>query len=95
MAGVVGFPYIVPSSALGGDGAVAPGNRITMGLIGTGSINIRHRKVFLTQKEARIVAVCDPVKSRREPFRDHINQDSHRRNCDRQSHRRSEICDRP
>jgi predicted dehydrogenase len=74
MAGAVGFPYIVSSSVLGSDGAVAPGNRIAMGLIGTGSINRRHRKAFLAQKDVRIIAVCDPVQSRREPFRDYINQ---------------------
>ncbi len=71
---LAGFPSIIPSAAFGNDGAVAPSHRITLGLIGTGNINTHHRKVFLTEKDARIVAVCDPVKSRREAFRDHINQ---------------------
>ncbi len=30
-AGLMGFPCILPSSALGGGGAVAPSNRITLG----------------------------------------------------------------
>ena len=73
-AAVVGLPCIIPSSALGSDGATAPSNRITLGLIGTGNINTRHREAFLNQKDSRILAVCDPVKSRRGPFRNRINQ---------------------
>ena len=74
VAGVLAFPYIVPSSAVGAAGTVEPSHRITVGLIGTGNINSHHRQVFLAEKDARIVAVCDPVVSRRQAFRDHINQ---------------------
>ena len=35
--GAAAFPHIVPASAMGKDGAVAPSERITMGLIGTGN----------------------------------------------------------
>jgi len=70
----MGFPYILPSSLLGGDGAVTPSNRITLGLIGTGNINTHHRETFLAEKDTRIVAICDPVADRRESHRDRINQ---------------------
>ena len=70
----MGFPYILPSSLLGGNGASAPSNRITLGLIGTGNINTHHREAFLAEKDARIVAVCDPVVTRRKSYRDRINQ---------------------
>jgi len=73
-ASAVAFPCIVPSSALGGQGSVVPSDRITLGLIGTGNINGHHRKVFLAEKDARIVAVCDPVTDRRRAFRDHVDQ---------------------
>ena len=73
-AGLIGFPYILPSFVLGGNRAVAPSNRITIGLIGTGNINTHHCRTFLAEKDARIVAVCDPVTARREGFRNHINQ---------------------
>ena len=33
-AGAVAFPYVVPSSALGKAGTIAPSNRIVMGAIG-------------------------------------------------------------
>jgi len=73
-AGIVGFPYIVPSSVFGSDGAVLPSNRITLGLIGTGNINTHHRETFLAEKDTRIVAVCDPVESRRKSYQNRINQ---------------------
>lgn len=72
-AGLIGFPYILPSSVCG-DGVVAPSNKITLGLIGTGNINTHHCRTFLAEKDTHIVAVCDPVKVRRENFRDIINQ---------------------
>jgi len=71
---LISFPNIIPSSAFGNDGGVAPSNRIRLGLIGTGNINTHHREIFLAERDARIVAVCDPVKVRREAFRNHINQ---------------------
>lgn len=74
MAGTVAFPYVVPSSSLGGDGEVLPGNRITLGLIGTGNINGHHREAFLAEKDTRVLAVCDPVVNRRIASRDRINQ---------------------
>ncbi len=36
-AGVLAFPYLVPGSALGKDGATAASERITVGVIGTGN----------------------------------------------------------
>jgi predicted dehydrogenase len=70
----VSFPYIVSASSLGGGGQVAPSERINLGLIGTGNINGHHREAFLAEKDARIVAVCDPVTARRRAYRDRINQ---------------------
>ncbi len=62
-AGVTGavasFPYIVPSSALGKAGKVAPSNKITMGCIGTGNQGINDLKSFLRDERVQIVAVCD------------------------------------
>ncbi len=74
MASAVVFPSIVPAAALGRDRTVAPSNRVTLGLIGTGNINGHHRETFLAEKDTRIVAVCDPVVTRRRAFRDRINQ---------------------
>ncbi len=58
-AAAFGFPSIVPSRALGKDGAVAPSNRIVMGCIGLGgqgNFNMMH---FAGFPEVQVVALCD------------------------------------
>ncbi|MBI4661603.1 MAG: Gfo/Idh/MocA family oxidoreductase [Verrucomicrobia bacterium] len=53
-------PTIVPSSALGADGAVAPSNRITVGFVGTGrQATYANIPGFLREPDAQCVAVCD------------------------------------
>ncbi len=73
VAGALGFPCIIPSSARGADGETAPGNCITIGLIGAGNINNGHREAFLGEKGARILAVCDPMTQRRKAYANRIN----------------------
>jgi len=58
-AGVVGFPYIVRSSALGKAGAVAPSNRITMGCIGVGWQGGENLQSFLSLDDVQVLALCD------------------------------------
>ncbi|NLF56486.1 MAG: gfo/Idh/MocA family oxidoreductase, partial [Candidatus Hydrogenedens sp.] len=58
-AGAAAFPHIIPGSALGLDGAVAPSNRITVGSIGVGGMGTGNLKGFLGQKRAQVLAVCD------------------------------------
>ncbi|HOV77119.1 MAG TPA: hypothetical protein PLS24_03775, partial [Sedimentisphaerales bacterium] len=57
--GAVGFPHVVGSTALGGSGAVAPSERITLGCIGTGPQGTSVMRNFLAQKDCRAVAICD------------------------------------
>ncbi len=53
-------PAIVPSSAFGADGQVAPSNRITIGMIGLGRIVVHSNlKSFLKAPDCQIVALCD------------------------------------
>ncbi len=61
--GVVGVPYIVSSSALGANGAVAASERITMGCIGVGWQGGSNMGDFLREKDCRIVAICDVDKN--------------------------------
>jgi predicted dehydrogenase len=58
-AGVLGFPAIVPPSALGADGTTPPSDRITVGCIGVGRMGGGHVRSFAGRREARVVAVCD------------------------------------
>jgi predicted dehydrogenase len=53
------FPTIIPSSALGRGGAVAPSERVAMGAIGVGDRGQDVMRHFLQQKECQFVALCD------------------------------------
>jgi predicted dehydrogenase len=53
---------IVPRHVLGGQGFVAPSEKITLAYIGCGTQGIREMLRMLTMPEVQIVAVCDPVK---------------------------------
>ena len=57
--GVVGFPCIVPSSALGRAGSIAPSNRITLGFIGAGTQSKNLIRSFLNSPGTRMLAACD------------------------------------
>ena len=70
----VGFPYFVPSSALGKAGNVAASNRITVGCVGVGPQGTGVMNNFLGQGDARVVAICDLKKQRREAVRDIVNK---------------------
>jgi predicted dehydrogenase len=58
-AAVWGLPYLIRSSALGLDGAVAPSNRITLGVIGVGAQGTVDMRAFLNHDDVRVTAVCD------------------------------------
>ena len=58
-ATAIGFPYIIPSSALGKAGSVAPSNRITIGCIGVGGQGTYNMKAFLNNPDVQVVALCD------------------------------------
>jgi hypothetical protein len=51
------FPTIVPASALGHSGTVAPSNRITLAVIGTGNQGFNDINSFLKDNRVQIVAV--------------------------------------
>lgn len=57
--GAIGFPTVIPASAVGRDGKVAPSNRITLGIIGTGNQGLNDIRSFLQDERVQIVAVCD------------------------------------
>ena len=55
----VSAPMIIPSSALGLDGAVPPSERIRVGGIGIGRRGEYDLGCFLQQPDVEFVAVCD------------------------------------
>ena len=58
-------PMIIPSSALGLDGATAPSERVVVGGIGIGNRGTYDLGCFLEQKDVQFVAVCDVKEKRR------------------------------
>jgi len=80
-AGAVAFPYIIPSSALGADGAVAPSNRTVIGCIGVGSMGSGNMNSFLSKKRAQVVAVCDLDTSRRSDAKRRVDEKYGNQDC--------------
>lgn len=58
-AGAFCIPSIIPASAMGRNGFVAPSDRLTMALIGSGGQGRGDMKQFLRNKEVQVVACCD------------------------------------
>ncbi len=62
---LLSLPQIVPASALGKGGAVAPNERIVLGGIGIGNRGSYDLGCFLEEKDVQFVAVCDIKEERR------------------------------
>jgi predicted dehydrogenase len=75
-------PQIIPSSALGRDGAVAPSERIVVGGIGIGNRGTYDLGCFLEQKDVQFVAVCDIKATRRHAVKKMVDEKYGNQNCD-------------
>jgi predicted dehydrogenase len=58
-AGALTIPSLIPGSALGKNGAVAPSNRVVLGCIGVGGMGTGNMRSFLELEDVQVVAVCD------------------------------------
>jgi predicted dehydrogenase len=65
-AAAVAAPMVIPSSALGLDGAVPPSERIRVAGIGIGRRGEYDLGCFLQQPDVQFVAVCDVKQARRD-----------------------------
>ncbi len=78
--GVVAAPYLITSTALGGQGRPPPSERVVTGYLGTGPrghVNLREQ---LSCPEAQVAAVCDVWKHARQSAKQVV--DAHYRNTD-------------
>ena len=73
-AGALAFPCLLPSSALGRDGSVAPSNRVVLGCIGVGGMGVGNMRDFLQLDDVRVVAVCDVDAENLEKARELVNE---------------------
>ncbi len=79
--GVMGFPYIVFSSALGKAGKVPPSERITMGCIGVGWQGGSNMNSFLRERNFQIVAICDVDKNHLQGAVNRVNGQYKNKDC--------------
>jgi predicted dehydrogenase len=63
-----------------------------MGLIGLGSMGMRHVKGFLQEDDCQIIAVCDVDASRRNAAAQEINKQYGNKDCARYNDFRDMIC---
>ena len=75
-------PTIIPSSALGLDGAVAASERIVVGGIGIGRRGTYDLGCFLQQPDVQFVAVCDVKQARRVAVKKIADTKYDNQNCD-------------
>jgi predicted dehydrogenase len=82
VAGAVALaPTIIPSSALGRDGHVAPSERIVVGGIGIGNRGTYDLGCFLEQKDVQFVAVADIKEARRTAIKKMVDTHYGNDNC--------------
>ena len=95
-AASLGFPTIIPASALGKEGRPAPSERVTFAAIGTGGRGTAVLKGFLQDERLQVIAVCDVDRGSdrynkalckkegnlgREPARDTVNKNYGTNGC--------------
>jgi len=80
--GAVILPQIIPSTALGMGGKIAPSDRIVMGAIGTGSQGTGNMRDFLKRvKEVQFVAVCDVDSSHSAKAKEFVDKTNNNSDC--------------
>jgi len=75
------LPTIIPSSALGGRGAVAPSDRIVLGGIGLGPRGSYDLSEFLKFPEVQFVAIADCQRSRRDKVKQMVDKHYASKDC--------------
>ncbi len=79
--GALALPQVVPGSALGLDGAVAPSERIVMGGIGIGGRGGYDLPILLQFPEVQFVAVCEVQKPRRDAAKQTVDGKYGNKDC--------------
>ena len=93
-AGALTLPYVVPSSAPGQAGTVAPSERIVMASIGLGIQGTGLLRAFLSHNDVQVVAVCDVRESQRQKAKGIVDQHYGNKDCVTYNDFR-DVCRRP
>ena len=74
-AAAAAFPRVVPARALGAGGAVAPSERLTLGIIGLGKLGREsHLSSYLGKSQVQVVALNDVETGRLEQSKRHADE---------------------
>jgi predicted dehydrogenase len=79
--GVVALPCLLPATALGRGGAVAPSERIVMGGIGMGGRGSFDLSVMVGMPDVQWVAVCDVLKRSRQAAKNMVDSKLGNQDC--------------
>jgi hypothetical protein len=79
--GALGLPALVPASALGRNGFVAPSERIVLGGIGVGGRGTGVLNWMLPEKDVQFVAICDAKKTQREAIKRMVDNKYGNQDC--------------
>jgi predicted dehydrogenase len=69
----IAFPTIIPATALGRGGSVAPSERITVGIVGWGMIAPQNTRGLMNLKDCQVVASCNIDKKHLQKSLDAVN----------------------
>ncbi|MEK7685311.1 MAG: Gfo/Idh/MocA family oxidoreductase [Verrucomicrobiota bacterium] len=78
---ILAAPTIIPASALGRDGAVAPNERLVMGVIGLGGRGQYDLGIFMDNKDVQVVAVSDVFGDRRAAGKVQVDRKYSNKDC--------------
>jgi len=79
--GVAAIPTLIPGSALGLNGAVAPSERIVLGGLGIGGRGTGVLNWMLPEKDVQFVAVCDAKRAAREAVKRNVDNKYGNKDC--------------
>jgi hypothetical protein len=80
-AAAVAAPYIVPASALGRDGTVAPSERITIGCIGIRGRGFHDLRWLIGNPDTQVCSICDVRKAQREAVKEFVDNTYGNKDC--------------
>ncbi len=78
----IAMPQIIPGTALGLNGSVAPSERISLGAIGIGNRGRYVLSCFLQADDLRCIAVCDVRGDNRKRAKDQVDARNGDKDCD-------------
>ena len=81
LGAAVAVPYVLTSTALGGEGRAPASDRITLGWIGMGSRGNGVMGSFMRFGDVRVVAVCDVVKRKRDAAKAQVDKKYGNKDC--------------